>query len=138
MKFGSLRDVTGKFVEESVEWLRREQCGCCAICFASDGVDNYAVCIGWHHYDDRLRSDGKFVAVWKIAWKVGRQSRNNMMQSDFDIDFEMPYNLDSGELDDTLEVVEAEDRLARETWDGIASRMRRTARRVWKAWRNDK
>ena len=28
MKMGSLRDVTGKFVKESVEWLKREQCGC--------------------------------------------------------------------------------------------------------------
>ena len=43
MKFGSLKDVTGKFARESVEWLAENKMGCCSICFATDDRYNYSV-----------------------------------------------------------------------------------------------
>ena len=126
MKMGSLKDVTGKFVKESVKWLKREQCGCCSICFATDDRYNYSVCIGWH--------DGGH--GWEVAWKIGRQTTNNIMQCDFDVDFEMPYSDESGDVDDTLETIEVVKGkpVGYRSWADIASRMRDEARRVWYDW----
>ena len=127
MKMGDLRDVTGRFARESVEWLREESNGCCSICFATDDRYNYAVCIGWHY----TGSD------WVVAWKVGRQTTNNIMQCDLDIDFEMPYSAESGDVDDTLETIEVVNGkpVGYCSWGDLASRMRFEASRVWNSWK---
>lgn len=127
MKMGSLRDVTGKFARESVEWLRGQSNGCCSICFATDDRYNYAVCVGWHYTGSN----------WVVAWKIGRQTTNNVMQSDFDIDFEMPYSDESGDVDDTLEKIEVfgGNPIGYRSWAGLASRMRVEASRVWNDWK---
>lgn len=126
MKMGSLKDVTGKFVKESVKWLKKEQMGCCSICFATDVKYNYAVCIGWHDLGDN----------WSIAWKIGRQTTNNIMQCDFDIDFEMPYSDESGDVDDTLETIEVVGGkpVGYRSWADLAAYMRKVAQRVWWDW----
>ena len=127
MKIGSLKDVTGKFARSSVEWLHARQMGCCSICFATDDRYNYAVCIGWHY----TGSD------WVVAWKIGRQTTNNIMQSDLDIDFEMPYSAESGDVDDTLETIEVANGkpVGYRSWGDLASRMRVEASRVWNSWK---
>ena len=126
MKTGSLRDVTGKFIKESVEWLEKEQMGCCSVCFATDDTYNYAVCIGWHDSGDG----------WVVAWKIGRQTTNNVMQCDLDVDFEMPYNPKTGDVDDTLETIEVVDGrpVGYRSWADLAAHMRKVARRVWREW----
>lgn len=126
MKFGKLSEMTGKEARGWREWLVEEGMGCCSLCFASDGRHNYAVCMGWHDVGDD---------DWKIAWKIGRQTLNNAMQSDLDMDFEMPYCEESGEVDDTLSVMEEPPKTAKE-WEALAASMRKEARRVWKAWRD--
>ena len=127
MKTGGLKDVTGKFARSSVEWLHARQMGCCSICFATDDRYNYAVCIGWHY----TGSD------WVVAWKIGRQTTNNIMQSDLDIDFEMPYSAESGDVDDTLETIEVANGkpVGYRSWGDLASRMRVEASRVWNSWK---
>lgn len=127
MKFGSLKDVTGRFTRESVEWLREQSNGCCSICFATDNRYNYAVCIGWHDIGDE----------WVLAWKIGRQTLNNVMQCDLDVDFEMPYSDESGDIDDTLETIEVVKGkpVGYRSWADLASRMRDEARRVWHDWK---
>ena len=127
MKFGSLKDVTGKCARSSVEWLHARQMVCCSICFATDDRYNYAVCIGWHY----TGSD------WVVAWKIGRQTTNNIMQSDLDIDFEMPYSAESGDVDDTLETIEVANGkpVGYRSWGDLASRMRVEASRVWNSWK---
>ena len=129
MKMGCLKDVTGKFVKESVEWLEKEQMGCCSICFATDDKYNYAVCIGWHEGGSR---DG-----WSVAWKIGRQTTNNIMQCDLDVDFDMPYSVESGDVDDTLETIEVVKGkpVGYRSWVELATYMRKTARRVWNDWK---
>ena len=126
MKTGGLKDVTGKFARSSVEWLHARQMGCCSICFATDDRYNYSVCIGWH--------DGGH--GWEVAWKIGRQTTNNIMQCDFAVDFEMPYSDESGDVDDTLETIDVVDGkpAGYRSWAELASRMRREARRVWRDW----
>ena len=127
MKFGGLKDVTGKFARSSVEWLHARQMGCCSICFATDDRYNYSVCIGWH--------DGSH--GWEVAWKIGRQTTNNIMQCDLDVDFEMPYSDESGDVDDTLETIEVVKGkpVGYRSWAELASHMRDEARRVWHDWK---
>ena len=138
MKTGGLKDVTGKFARSSVKWLHARQMGCCSICFATDDRYNYSVCIGWH--------DGGHGC--EVAWKIGRQTTNNIMQCDFDVDFEMPYD-ETGDVDDTLETVECAVLANRRrslpysaprgyrSWDALAARMRGQARRVFKNWKDE-
>lgn len=127
MKFGSLKDVTGKFVKESVKWLEKELMGCCSICFATDDKYNYAVCIGWHDSGDD----------WVFAWKIGRQTTNNIMQCDFDVDFDLPYSNESGDVDDTLETIKVVKGkpVGYRSWADLAAHMRKEARRVWNDWK---
>ena len=170
MKTCDLKEVTGKELKEWYKWLVHEKEGCCAVRFASTEKYRYCVCMGWHHYDDEMVEDGhgnpvtgrcgvKYRPIWKIAWKIGRQTHNNAMQCDFDIDFEMPYvteamakadpKLCAGDIDDTLEIVSAGKRttIYRETkfsaptgyrsWEDFAKYVRKTARRVWRDWRDN-
>ena len=138
MKMGSLKDVTGKFVKESVKWLEKEQMGCSSICFATDAKYNYAVCIGWHDLGDGPKE--KDYRHWVIAWKIGRQTTNNIMQSDLDIDFEMPYSDESGDVDDTLETIEVVGGkpVGYRSWADLAAYMRKAAQRVWWDWAEEK
>ncbi len=110
MRTCDLKEVTGKELKKWWEWLVREQAGCCSVHFASTEKYRYCVCMGWQSgygpaseekwfgKDGRLRpafcppvtpkeaDDG-----WRICWKIGRQTHNNIMQCDYDVDFEMPY-----------------------------------------------
>lgn len=155
-----LRRLTGRLVKEWYHWLITEGNGCCSGCFDSTEKYGYAVCVGWHHYDDEMVLDKngnpvhdkfggvKYRPVWKIAWKIGRQTHDNIMQCDFDVDFEMPSDPKTGDVDDTLEVIECATLTNRRRglpysapsgypgWDALASYMRRQARRVFRDWKD--
>lgn len=128
MKFGKLSEITGKTVKSWYEWLDKEGNGCSSLCFESDDRYNYAVCMGWHNLGDGPKA--KNYNHWVIAWKIGRQTHNNIMQCDFDVDFEMPWDPD-GDLDDTLQVIEFPETADMAEWDAMASEMRSEAKRVW-------
>lgn len=170
MRTCSLKNVTGRELKKWWKWLVREQAGCCSVHFASTGKYRYCVCMGWHHYDDEpvVNEKGnqvyeglvpKYKAIWKVAWKIGRQTLNNIMQCDLDVDFEMPFvteamakadpELCAGDVDDTLEVVEC-DQVRRgcfgyrlgspkgyRDWNALAAYVRKTARRVFKDWKDN-
>lgn len=126
MKFGKLDEITGDAVRKAHATLWTEGNGCWAVCFATDSRHNYAVCIGWHDTGDG----------WMVAWKIGRQTTNNAMQCDFDVDFEMPYDPETGDVDDTLDVIDPENGgFNAETWDSLAKRIREEAARVWEKWK---
>lgn len=126
MKFGKLDEITGDAVRKAHATLWAEGDGCWAVCFATDSKYNYAVCIGWHDTGDG----------WMVAWKIGRQTTNNVMQCDFDVDFEMPYDPETGDVDDTLDVIDPENGgFNAETWDSYAKRIREEASRVWERWK---
>lgn len=143
-----LKRVTGKWLKDSHRWLVEQGCGCCHIIFGTTANCNVCVCVGWH---DDGTEDGM------IAWKIGWQTFDNAMQSDFDVDFDMPWctkaycerknaelkaqglpnkyrRYAEGDLYDTLETIEL--REGRTTprgyrdWNALASFVRRTARRV--------
>lgn len=167
MRQTDLKEITGKTVKGWYEWLRKEDQGCCSVWFASTDKYRYCVCMGWHHYDDEMVVDErgdpvcdkfrvKYRPVWKVAWKVGRQTHDNCMQCDLDVDFEMPYDPETGDVDGTLEVVECK-KVSRKPfrcwgkawhpwrwsvpagyrdWNALAAYMRKTARRVYMDWRD--
>ena len=144
----SSSNLDGKKVLGWDKWLRSSGMGCCHSHIADDGPYAYFICMGWHDTgtidaDPDRWIDGGF----GIAWKIGRQSRQSAMQCDFDVDFEMPYDLVTGDVDDTLEMVESRritsknlaiDKWTRPSgykdWNALASRMLDTAKRVLKDW----
>lgn len=81
---GPLSEVTGRWLRESYKWLVANDCGCCHVDFAESGTHRISVCVGW--MDVGAEEGGC------IAWKIGWQTFNNAMQTDFDIDFDMPRN----------------------------------------------
>ena len=183
MRSCDLREVTGKELKEWWEWLVREQAGCCSVHFASTGNYRYCVCMGWQSgygpaSDEKWRGkDGKWRQAfcppvdpkeedegWRICWKIGRQTHNNIMQCDYDIDFEMPYvteemtkagpDLVEGEVDDTngdivlkwgkvtrgrngcIESMRLGAPVYYRSWEDFAKYVRKIARRVWRDWRD--
>lgn len=182
MKTCDLEYVTGKELKECWEWLAREQMGCCSVNIANTEKYRYCVCMGWqsgygpaseekwYGKDGRLRpafcppvDPEEESRGWRICWKIGRQTHNNIMQCDYDIDFEMPYvteamakadpELCEGDVDDTDSVLVLKwgkvvtGRNGRiksmrlgapvgyRSWDDFAKYVRRIARRVWRDWR---
>lgn len=122
-----LNKVTGEEVREWYGWLAEEGEGCCNITFANNAKYVYSVCMGWHDTGDG----------WRIAWKIGRQTPNNCMQTDLDIDFEMPYDSETGEVDDTLELVKPGEEWTDDEWEALAEGMRSTAIRIWNDWKDE-
>lgn len=178
MRTCDLKEVTGKELKKWWEWLVREQEGCCSVHFASTEKYRYCVCMGWRKVgvDDgpgEWRTCGamryqtmKSHEEWRIYWKIGRQTHNNIMQTDLDLDFEMPFvteamaeadpELCAGEVDDTSEEVECVKIMRKpfkycgkiwhpwrwsvpkgyRDWNALAAHVRKTARRVWRDWKD--
>lgn len=184
MKTCDLRKVTGKELREWWEWLVREQAGCCSAHFASTGKYRYCVCMGWQSgyapasnvqwpdKDGKWRpafcppvAPGEEDAGWRICCKIGRQTHNNIMQCDYDVDFEMPYvtvamaradpELAEGSVDDTngavnlkwgkvtwgrdgrIKSMKLGAPVGFRSWDDFAKYVRRIARRVWRDWKDN-
>lgn len=173
LKFKRYRDlekVTGKWLKEAFEWLwsHEDQGGCYHLPFAYSANHEICVCVGWTKVDV---DDGpgepfkvgnstiyphKSHEEWKTAWKIGWQTFNNGMQTDLDIDFEMPYNTKEycdrmnakltdeerkrgdryceGEVFNTEEVIELKPGkktpVGYRTWNDLAMYVRKMARKV--------
>ena len=125
MKITKLADITGKVLKSWYEDLEESQEGCCSFLYNSDAKHNYFVCMGFV-------PDGK--DEWKIATKIGWQEFNNCMQTDFDINFCIPYDEDTGIVDDTCSVLDPIPKTMRE-WNSLASGLKFEARRVFKEWK---
>lgn len=124
---------TGAWLKGCVDWLVKTKGGCCHLKFDTDAENDYCVCVGWHDYTgDPRDGDGRY----KLAWKIGRQSVRNAMQCDLDVDFEMPYNPETGDVDDTLHVLDPLSK-TKQDWEREATLARKEARRIWREWAED-
>jgi len=133
MKTGELKEVTGEWVKGCYEWLQKEKQGCCSLWYASTDKWRYCVCIGWHDYDGDTYDDRGV----QIAWKIGRQTHNNIMQCDLDIDFEMPFPCNEyGDVWDTEQLVDPPEKPTKKFWNNLATEMRKEAREVWKFFKD--
>jgi hypothetical protein len=108
---------------------------------------------------------GEEKSGWRICWKIGRQTHCNALQCDYDIDFEMPYvteamakadpKLVEGDVDDTdsavvlkcgkvvtkgrnvhIESMKLGAPVGYRSWEDFAKYVRRTARRVFRDWKD--
>lgn len=145
---GPLSEVTGRWLRESYKWLVANDCGCCHVAFAESGTHRVSVCVGW-------TADGP--KTWKVAWKIGWQTFDNAMQTDLDLDFDMPWNTQAycdkmnaelkakgeygkhnryveGDVYDTEETIELKPGgttpVGYRDWNALAAAVRKTARKV--------
>ena len=128
----SIAKCTGKWLKGCVDWLVKTQGGCCNLTIDGDNKDYYCICVGWHDCGAKGEK-GPDDDGYRIAWKIGRQSVRNVMQCDLDIDFEMPYNPETGDVDDTLHVLDPLPKTKRD-WEREATFARKEARRIWREW----
>ena len=133
-----LAECTGEWLKGCVDWLVKTKGGCCHLKFGTDAENDYCVCVGWHDCGAKGEK-GPEDDGYRIAWKIGRQSVRNVMQCDLDIDFEMPYDPETGDVDDTLETIEVVDGkpVGYRSWADLAAYVRKVARRVWNDWKED-
>ena len=85
----------------------KEQGGCYHWKVCSQGDKDIAIVLGWTNgFDKDDPSKDKYQDdTWRLAVKVGYQPSNSMMQCDYDIDFNLPYNPDTGDVcDDRMDV----------------------------------
>lgn len=142
MKTG-LGKIDGKTLKGWVAWLRDKDCGCCHKAVGLTDLHEVDVCVGWHQFEEDgektiPRKIGNTVVytrerkpVWKIAWKIGWQTFNNGMQSDFDVDFEMPWPCnEQGDVYDT--VSEIGEIKSMKDWNRLAAEINRTAKEAFK------
>ena len=115
-----LNKIKGSMLKAWAKWLKENDCGCCHFRVGDTAKWEMDICMGWHN-------DGE---GWKIAWKIGIQSPYNGMQCDMDIDFDMPYDEESGEVYDTLETIEDIDAV---NYTALARQVNDTAAAVY-AW----
>lgn len=138
-----LPKIDGKTLKGWSEWLKEQDCGCCHMKIGDTELHEVDICMGWHQYEEEgenkiPRKIGNTVVyareckpVWKIAWKIGWQDFDNGMQTDLDIDFDMPWPCNEyGDVYDTLSEV-GEPRTMKD-WNRLAGEINKTARDVFK------
>ena len=83
--------------------------GCYIYRLGNIGDHCFAIVTGWapgyeHDENDPFEHEG-----WHKAIKLGCQPYNSIMQCDFDVDWEMPYDPDTGDVDDTCTTLNKND-----------------------------
>lgn len=79
--------ITAEEIKKAVEWLRKEQCGCYhKNLIRDDNGKKWCIVIGFDEEE-------------KIAAKIAYN--NSSLQCDYTWDFEMPYDKNTMEVDDT-------------------------------------
>ena len=67
-----------------------------------DEYDNdWAIVLGWADGFEEDKSDDYSNGTYRLCAKVAYQPSNSAMQCGYDIDWLMPYNVESGDVDDT-------------------------------------
>lgn len=90
-----------------IAWLERivpymynltgnDRCGCAYYIIETTKINNYALVIGFDDEDE-------------LSIKLAFQPRNSLLQCDFDIDWLMPYNDETGEVWDTSITIDPRD-----------------------------
>ena len=91
-----------KFIKESVEWLQKEQCGCCR--YKLD--DHLAIFVGWSSGYGNEKRDDVIQAKDDLDWGITvgiKVWTSDYMQTDFDW-LNFPY-YDDGEVLDMCESI---------------------------------
>jgi len=101
--------VTADELKKAADYLAstKEQGGCYRWKVYANTDDNkdISIVLGWTDGFDKNDPDkDKYQDnTWRLAVKVGYQPSNSMMQCDYDVDFNLPYNPDNGDVCDDCE-----------------------------------
>lgn len=63
--------------------------------------NNWAIVLGWADGYEEDNTDELSDGTWHLAAKVAYQPHNSIMQCDYDVDWTMPYDEDTGDVWDT-------------------------------------
>ena len=87
----------------AVEDMKKTKCdGTYHWILGRDENDNdWAIVLGWADGFEEDKTDVCTDGTWRLCAKVAYQPWNSIMQCDYNIDWSMPYNEESGEVDDT-------------------------------------
>lgn len=66
----------------------------------NDDDNSWAIVLGWSDGFDEEPDDNNADGTWRLCAKVAYQPWNSIMQCDYDVDWEMPYDKITGEVDD--------------------------------------
>ena len=131
----ALKKITGKDFKEAVDWLLKEKQGCVhQVLGRTDEGTELCLVIGWADigYDlEEVKKNGYEDEGYYICSKIGYQHRNNGMQSDFEWDFPMPYNPETGDVWDTDTYVAKGDE---QSWQTDADMYNKEAEKIWATW----
>lgn len=131
----ALKKITGKDIKEAVDWLLKEKQGCVhQVLGRTDEGTELCLVIGWADigYDlEEVKKNGYEDEGYYICSKIGYQHRNNGMQSDFEWDFPMPYNPETGDVWDTDTYVAKGDE---QSWQTDADMYNKEAEKIWATW----
>lgn len=154
MKTCDLKEVTGRWLKGCYKWLVKQDCGCCHVVIGTTAKHNVCVCVGFTDDGTGSQAEGPH---YTVAWKIGWQTFDNCMQTDLDIDFDMPANTKAycdkmnaqlkakgelnkynryveGDVYDTEETIELKEGKTTprgyRDWNALAATVRKTARKV--------
>lgn len=66
-----------------------------------DAANNWAIVLGWNDGFEANETDDCTDGTWRLCSKLAYQPKNSIMQCDYGIDWIMPYNEETGDVDDT-------------------------------------
>ena len=128
-----IEQITAKDFKDAVDWLLKENQGCVhKVLATTDEGTKLCFVVGWSKATDFGGDDAKYGYVddgYYIAAKIGYQHRNNGMQSDFDWDFNMPYDTETGDVWDTSSYVPRD-----ADWEREAADYNKEAEKIWAAY----
>ena len=106
--------LAARVKKAAVEMAEEQMSGCCYWRLGNIKNHVFAICIGWqpgyeNEPDDTFAShDGDIGNGYHLAIKLAFQPANSIMQCDFDVDWLMPYDPNTGDVDDTCEAIYAD------------------------------
>lgn len=65
-----------------------------------DNNNQWAIVLGWQDGYEEEPEDDCTDGTWRLCAKLAYQPTNSIMQCDYDIDWLMPYDEETGEVDD--------------------------------------
>lgn len=99
--------VTADELKKAADYLAstKEQGGCYhwKICANTDDNKDIYIVLGWTKFPDDDCKDKYYDDEFRLAVKVGYQPSNSIMQCDYDVDFNLPYNPNTGDVYDDCE-----------------------------------
>lgn len=95
------RNVLAKEFTKAVAEMRRTHgSGTYYWIIGEDEENDWAIVLGWADGFEPKPDDDCTDGTWRICAKMAFQSKRNIMQCDYDIDWDMPYDKVTGEVDD--------------------------------------